>query len=37
LSVDRLMGCLTALGHDVKILVKRTRTPRRQMSVVVAA
>jgi len=37
LSVDRLMGCLTALGHDVEILVRRTRTPRRQMSVVVAA
>jgi len=37
LSVDRLMGCLTALGHDVEILVRRTRKPRGQMSVGVAA
>ena len=36
-SVERLMDFLTALGHDVEIRVKRTRKPRGQMSVVVAA
>ena len=36
-SVERLMGCLTALGHDVEIRIKRTPTPRGHMSVVVAA
>jgi predicted XRE-type DNA-binding protein len=36
-SVERLMDLLTALGHDVKIRVKRTRKPHGQLSVVVAA
>ena len=36
-SVERLMDFLTALGHDVEIRVKRTRKPRGQMAVVVAA
>ncbi len=36
-SVERLMGCLTALGHDVEIRIKRTPKPRGHISVVVAA
>jgi predicted XRE-type DNA-binding protein len=36
-SVERLMEFLTALGHDVEIRVKRTRKPRGQIAVVVAA
>jgi len=36
-SVARLMGCLTALGHDVEIRITRTRKPRGQLSFVVAA
>jgi len=35
--VERLMGFLTALGYDVEILVKRTRKPHGQVSVVVSA
>ena len=34
--VERLMECLTALGHDVEIRIKRIRKPRGQMSFVVA-
>jgi len=37
LSVDRLMGCLTALGHDVEVRVTPTRKEHGQLSVVVAA
>jgi len=36
-SLERLMGCLTALGHDVEIRIKRTPKPRGHISVVVAA
>ncbi len=36
-SAERLMGFLTALGHDVEIRVTRTRKDHGQMSVVVAA
>ena len=36
-SLEQLMGCLTALGHDVEIRMKRTRKPRGQMSFVLAA
>jgi len=37
LSVERLMGCLTALGHDVEVRVTPTRKEHGQLSVVVAA
>jgi predicted XRE-type DNA-binding protein len=36
-SAERLMGCLTALGHDVEIHIKRGRKPHGQIAVVVAA
>jgi predicted XRE-type DNA-binding protein len=36
-SGERLMEFLTALGHKEEIRPKRTRKPRGQMSVVVAA
>ncbi len=35
-SVERLMNFLAALGQDVQIIVKSTRKPRGEVSVIVA-